>query len=374
MFVAIISACARGLALDVTLMGVARFIVIFLPAWWIWLGLTVYNDRLDTDDVSHRLSFFVIMVALGGMAVSAREFFGPGFALYALSYVAARVVIIVLWLRGGLHNPRIRPLTTRYAIGFSLAALLWLVALAVPWPARLWVVLAAIVIDFGTPATTMAIQNELPRLSRSHLPERFGLFILIVLGESVISVEQAVGSNYLHGSLSNISAGPASLAIAFVLWWLYFDHVAENPPLPGAVMTLLWSYPHLVLAIALGMLGAGITAYVGIAGASVRATMLLVSVAVGTGYAMIGVLEFMTEPSAERHHPARSLGVHGGSAIAAIATGFLGGLVSEMWIFTSLIVLGIAQIAYGFATRARHIHWDAERNAGPAETTESIEG
>jgi len=351
MFVAIISACARGLALDVTPAGVGRFIIVFLPAWWIWLGLTVYNDRLDTDDVSHRLSFFVIMVALGGMAVSAREFFGEGFAIYALSYVMARVMIIVLWLRGGHHNPRLRPLTTLYAIGFSLAASLWIVALGVPWPARLWIVVIAIVIDFATPAFTLGVQRSLPRLSRSHLPERFGLFILIVLGESVISVEQAVGNNYLRGSLAHITAGPAALALAFALWWLYFDHVAENPPLPGA------------LALALGMLGAGIQAYVGVVGASSQATLMLICFSVGAAYAMIGILEFMTEPSAERHHPVRSLFVHEGSALAACAVAFAGGAIDDLWIFGALVLLGVLQITYGFATRARHLRWDSDETA-----------
>ena len=368
MFVAIISACARGLALDVTPNGVGRFVIEFLPAWWIWLGLTVYNDRLDTDDVSHRVSFFAIMLALGGMAVSARQFFGGGFEVYALSYVFARVVIIVLWLRGGRHNPRLRPLTTRYGLGFSFAALLWLVAIALSGPTRLAVVLVAIVIDFGTPATTTRVQSDLPRLSRSHLPERFGLFILIVLGESVISVEQAVGNNYLRGSLAHISAGPAALTLAFVLWWLYFDHVAENPPLPGAILTLLWSYPHLLMALALGWLGAGIQAYVGVVNQSTPATMALVSISVGACYAMIGILEFMTEPSAEHHHPARSLGVHGGSAIVAFALAATAGHIDELWIFAVLVALGVAQIAYGFATRARHLEWDAEDTESESAT------
>jgi low temperature requirement protein LtrA len=241
--------------------------------------------------------------------------------------------------------------------------MLWLVALAVPWPARGWIVITAIVIDFATPAFTLAAQRALPRLSRSHLPERFGLFILIVLGESVISVEQAVGNNYLRGSLAHITAGPAALAIAFVLWWLYFDHVAENPPLPGALLTLLWSYPHLVMAVALGTLGAGIQSYVGVTGASSQATLMLVCLSVGSAYAMIGFLEFMTEPSAERHHPARSLGVHGGSAIIACALGFAATAVNDLWIFATLVGLGVLQIAYGFATRARHLRWDAEEPA-----------
>jgi low temperature requirement protein LtrA len=360
MFVAIISACARALALDLSLTGLGHFVIAFLPAWWIWLGLTVYDDRLDTDDVSHRLSFFLIMIALGGMAVSAREMTGSGFVVYALSYVTARVVIIALWLRGGVHNPRLRPLTRRYAAGFSLAAVLWLIAIELPSPARLYVAVAAIVLDFSTPTTTMTIQADLPRLSRSHLPERFGLFILIVLGESVISVEQAVGSNYLRGSLSHVSAGPAALALSFVLWWLYFDHVAENPPLPSPVLTLLWAYPHLLMAIALGTMAAGVQAYVGVAGASVRASMLIVGVSVGVSYAMLGVLEFITEPSAERTHPVRTLAVHEGSALVAAGAGLLGGIVDELWIFAALIVLGVLQIAYGFVTRVRYIRWEAE--------------
>ena len=362
MFVAIISALSRALATDISLDGVARYILVFLPAWWIWLGLTVYNDRLDTDDVSHRLSFFAIMIALGGMAVSVRTFFGAGFAVYALSYAAARVVIIALWLRGGLHNPRLRPLVARYAIGFSVAALMWLAAIAVPWPGRLVIVVLAILVDFGTPLTTMRLQNRLPRLSRSHLPERFGLFILIVLGESVISVEQAVGNDFLRGSLAHVAAGPATLTLAFVIWWLYFDHVAENPPLPSPLVTVLWTYPHLVLVLALGAMGASVQAYVTVLSAAPAPAIMLICFSVGIAYAMVGVLEFMTEPSAERAHPARSLGVHGGSAVAAVALGLTGGAVDAMWVFASLVALGAIQIAYGFASRARHIAWDSSRD------------
>ena len=359
MFVAIISALSRALSVEISPVGVARYVLVFLPAWWIWLGLTVYNDRLDTDDVSHRVAFFAIMLALGGMAVSARTFFGAGFAVFALSYAAARFVIIVLWLRGGLHNPRLRPLVTRYAVGFTIAAAMWLVAIFVPWPARLIVVVLAIMVDFGTPATTMRIQSDLPSLSRSHLPERFGLFILIVLGESVIAVEQAVGNDFLRGSLAHISAGPATLALAFVLWWLYFDHVAENPPLPSALATLVWTYPHLALVLALGAMGASVQAYVTVLSADPTPAIMLMCFSVAVAYAMIGVREFMTEPSAERAHPARSLGVHGGSALAAAALGFTSGMFGGLEVFALLIALGVLQIAYGFVSRAGHIAWDS---------------
>ena len=359
MFVAIISALSRGLATHISPLGVAGYVLVFLPAWWIWLGLTVYDDRLDTDDVSHRLSFFAIMLALGGMAVSVRTFFGAGFAVFALSYAAARLVIIILWIRGGVHNVRLRPLVTRYAIGFSIAALMWLVAIFLPWPSRLLVVVLAILVDFGTPATTMSLQGDLPRLSRSHLPERFGLFILIVLGESVISVEQSVGNDFLRGSVAHVTAGPATLTLAFVLWWLYFDHVAENPPLPGSLATLMWTYPHLLLVLALGAMGASVQAYVTVLASDPAAAIILMCFSVGIGYAMIGVLEFMTEPNAERAHPVRSLGVHGGCGLLAAALGLTGGSVNALWIFATLVGLGVLQIAYGFATRSEHVAWES---------------
>lgn len=359
MFVAIISALAQTFSGDITLTGAARFTLVFLPAWWIWAGLTVYNDRFEADDVSHRLAFFVIMVALGGLAVAARYFFTSGFAIYGASYVLARVTIIVLWIRGGFHNPRVRPLTTRYAIGFGLAAVLWLVAMAVAWPLRLWIVLLALLLDFGTPLATLAAQAELPRLSASHLPERFGLFVIIVLGESVIGVETAVGADFARGTFAHVALGPTVLALAFVIWWLYFDHVAENPPLAGPRSSLAWFYPHLALLIALGMLGAAARALVGPGmAAQDPAALMLMCASAGASFAMIGVLEFATEPGAERHHPIRSLGVHGGSGVVAIALGFVGERLGALSVLLLLVALGIAQIAYGFVTRARHLRWD----------------
>ena len=360
MFVAIISALAQTLSADITLAGAARFTLVFLPAWWIWAGLTVYNDRFEADDVSHRLAFFLIMLALGGLAVGARYFFTTGFVVYGVSYVLARITIIGLWVRAGYHNPRLRALSTRYAVGFGLAAGLWLVAVAVDWPARVWIVLLALSIDFGTPITAFGVQADLPRLSASHLPERFGLFVIIVLGEAVIGVETAVGADFTRGTLAHVALGPAVLALAFVLWWLYFDHVAENPPLAGSWSTLAWFYPHLAFLAALGMLGAAARALVGPGvAAQDPAALALICTSAGASFAMIGVLEFATEPGAERHHPIRSLGVHGGSGVAAIALGLVGGRLGGLNVLLLLVALGVAQIAYGFATRARHLQWDA---------------
>jgi low temperature requirement protein LtrA len=354
-FVAIIAACARLFAADVSALGFARMTIVFLPAWWVWIGLTVYNDRFETDDVSNRLSFFAIMLALGGLAVSGGEFFGEGFRLYALSYIAARLVIIGLWVRGGYHNPQTRRLTTRYALGFSVSVGLWLTALWVGWPVRLAIVLLAIAIDFATPLSTLSIQAGLPRLSRSHLPERFGLFVLIVLGESVVGVESVLAVQFMSRTPVHIVTGVATVSLAFCLWWLYFDHVAEYPPRPHPVPTIIWSYLHMALVLSLALLGGALQALIAAPGDNDAAAMVAACLAVAAAYVIVGLLEFVTEPSHEAEHGKRSLVMHGGAGVAAAALALTVTSVPATAVLAMLVVLGIAQIVYGIAIRG-HKH------------------
>ena len=122
-------------------------------------------------------------------------------------------------------RPHARVLTRRYVTGFALAALIWLVSALVPDPARfvLWAV--GLVVDFGTPllASTRRLQAEIPP-DTHHLPERFGLFTIIVLGEAFIKVI-AQCRRASTWTFSNAIYGMLALVIAASLWWMYFDNV-----------------------------------------------------------------------------------------------------------------------------------------------------
>lgn len=361
-FVAIIATISTTLARDLTIAGVARATITFLPAWWIWIGLTVYNDRFETDDVSNRLSFFVILLALGGLAISARDFFGEGFRFYAASYILARFVLIVLWIRSGLHNPVARQLTTRYATGISISVMLWLAAMAASGAVRMGLVIAAILVDFGTPFTTTVIQQRLPRLSPTHLPERFGLFVIIVLGEMVVGTESVLGIEFAQRTFVHVSAGVAAVALAFVLWWLYFDHVAQNPPLAQIWSTLGWSEGHMVLVLAITSLGAATRALVSESGEAGSASGLA-ALSVGAAFAMIAYLEFLTEPSHEDQHRRTSVSVHMGSSLLALVLAGFAPRMSPTLVLAILAGLGVAQVVYGLAVN-EHQH-DEECPAGP---------
>lgn len=181
----------------------------------------------------------------------------PGFAI---SYALGRAVLVIEYLRAGKHIPSARPLTTRYTIGFAIAAFLWLISASVPIPWRFGLWTLGIIIDFATPLTGRKFQiGLLPHAS--HLPERFGLFTIIVLGEAIIAVVNGV-SEQKWDTLTVIS-GVFGLIIAFSWWWVYFDNLGGTPiqitRTHGKVGVVnLWLYTHLPLVIGITAAGVGV--------------------------------------------------------------------------------------------------------------------
>jgi low temperature requirement protein LtrA len=151
-----------------------------------------------------------------------------------------------------------------------------------------------VVLEFATPTTTVKQQGALPPLSRSKWPERFGLFTMIVLGETVAEVIHALSGD------PKIVEGILGLAIGFGLWWVYFDFIARRPSRQQISTALGWVYLHLLTLLAITVVGAAIAET--IAGGEANERFLLLSVG-GAGVAM-GVLEMtLDREDGEPTHP-----------------------------------------------------------------------
>jgi low temperature requirement protein LtrA len=156
--------------------------------------------------------------------------------------------------------PETRDLTTRYAAGFGIAAMIWIASALVDLPARYWFWAVALIVDFGTPWLARTHTLEFPP-DPTHFPERFGLFTIILLGEFVVSVMRGIESQE-YWSFQAASAAFASMAFAFVIWWWYFD-VARNADerrihsQRQAVLFQIWNYAHLPLFLGIGVGGVG---------------------------------------------------------------------------------------------------------------------
>lgn len=259
-FVAAIAQLANNLNRDVSLAGFLHFVILFVPVWWSWIGATFYATRFDTDDLGYRLLTILEIFAVAALAVNAPNGLGKTSAGFALSYATVRVVLVIKYLRAIQYVPVARPLSTRFALAFALAAAIWMVSTFITIPLRFGLWALGLMVDFGIPMSAGRLHAQLPP-HISHLSERFGLFTLIVLGESVAAVVNGVAGQ--QWSVLSAVMAMLGLSIAFSMWWVYFD----NPN--GSVIRALraagqvgiyqtWLYMHLPLAIGLTATGVGV--------------------------------------------------------------------------------------------------------------------
>ena len=221
-FVVAVAELAHELSGDVSLAGFGRFVALFVPVWWAWIGATYYANRFDTDDALHRLLTFVQMVAAAALAVNVHHGLGETSAGFAVSYAVFRFVLVLQYARAGRQVAEARALTRRFGTGFAVAATLWLLSAFVPAPWRFVLWAAGLAVDFATPISAGRLHTTLAP-HEEHLPERFGLFTIIVLGESAVGVVNGVTE--VAWTLGSFFTAVFGFAVAFALWWLYFDNV-----------------------------------------------------------------------------------------------------------------------------------------------------
>lgn len=257
-FVAVIAQLSHRLAIDVSWQGIAGYVFLFIPVWWAWNAATFYNERFEVNDVRHRVFTFLKMIPVAGMAYAVHDAFGTTAAIFAWSYILFRLILIYLWLSAGkASDPMTYAVTKRFSLGLFLAAVCWLFGLLAPMPARIAFWGLGIIVDLGTPLTTLHLQAQMPKISTSHLPERFGLFALMAMAESVIGVVTGA-SKVSHLNLMTGVVASLGLFLSFMVWWVYSDHITMRPYRQNVWSILAWCYLHLPLVIGITAIGAGI--------------------------------------------------------------------------------------------------------------------
>ncbi len=258
-FVAAVAMMGTRLVHDASWASIASYLAYFALVWWLWASHTFYADRYDTDDLFYRLLAGAQMVGVMLIAVSLSLGEAGSTMVFAIGYTAARLILLALYVRAYRHVAETRELVRGYLIGFGFASVLWLTSIAVPEPYRFWIWFAAFAVDLATPFVLRRIQAAAP-LDVSHLPERFGLFTILVLGEAIVAA--TVGLSHVSWQPSTTLVGILGLGTATCLWWINFDH------LDGSVVRrrkdrrnwrpTVWIYSHLPLAIALAMFGVSV--------------------------------------------------------------------------------------------------------------------
>ncbi|WP_225822384.1 low temperature requirement protein A [Streptomyces naphthomycinicus] len=239
--------------------GILNYAMAFFAIWWAWMNFSWFASAYDNDDALYRV---VTLVQIAGVLVLAagisRAFTHHDFLLVWLGYVIMRLAMVGQWLRaarsaGGAE----RSMAQRYACGVLLCQVGWLGLVLLPEPARPWVFLVMAVAELCVPV--LAERNHETAWHPHHIAERYGLFTIIVLGETVaaatVAVKSAVDEHDVLAELLPIAAG--GLLIVFSAWWIYFV-VPIHGHLRSSKRAFIWGYGHYLVFSSAAAIGAGL--------------------------------------------------------------------------------------------------------------------
>ena len=254
-FVVAIAQLAHELELDHSLRGFGVFAALYLPVFLAWQGFSFYADRFDTDDVVFRVVMFTAMLAIAALAIEIPDVAQGDSTGFVIAYLVLRSLMVGLYLRSYRHVPEARPLIARYAWEYSLAITIWAVSLAFEPPVRyaLWGI--AIAWELMIPTLARRLFASIP-VHASHVPERFALFTIIVLGETIVVV--ALGTSGSEWALSAAVVAALGFVAAAAIWWVYFGGGGEVTMRRSPAAILVFTHVHIPLLAALTAFSAGI--------------------------------------------------------------------------------------------------------------------
>jgi low temperature requirement protein LtrA len=313
--------------------------------WWAWAGGTFYADRFDADDVSHRLVTGLQMLAVAAMAVNIHNAYTTTGAGFVLCYVAVRCLVIFNYWRAGAHHPQTRPLTWRYALGFAVAVLVWLASLLFAPPLRYAVWALALAVDLLTPLSAWQAQLRFP-LNRTHLPERIGLFVIIILGEGVVSI--VAGYITAHSGLLAALNGVMGFLVLFCFWWVYFSGLEQGTDLAESfIHRFVWLNAHVLLLMSLAAIAAGVKhAILAGSGLLPPAERWLLCGSVGLSYLMLSAIQLIALGLDCSRHRQRKMLLRAGHGALALLVGAAAGSLPALAIGGILALLGLGSIAW----------------------------
>ena len=239
----------------------------FFAIWWAWLNFTWFGSAYDNDDLGYRLLTIVQIVGVLILAAGVEPLTERHFGVAVVGYVVMRVALVGQWLRAARDDPRHRITCRRYAVGIVVVQLGWVAfsfASHVPalvLPLFVLLVLAELAVPvFAERAGETAWHPH-------HIAERYGLFFLIVLGETILSATLAVQTALVEHAEHRLAVLVLTLGgvlTVFSLWWLYFSRepgpVLARAQQGGSRLQYLFGFGHYFIFAAAAALGAGLAA------------------------------------------------------------------------------------------------------------------
>ncbi|MFE0463246.1 low temperature requirement protein A [Kitasatospora sp. NPDC058965] len=256
--VVLVAQAAHHLAGQLSWRGTGEYAAVFGLVWIAWLNGSAHHELHGHEDARARVTFLLqvlVLVPLGAFIPQAGGARGASFAVAAGVLFAVLALLWVLASRG--DEPGMRRASRPYIVGTAFCAAVLGASALLPAGARVWTWgvldllyltgLAALVLR-QTPGarTTLTVTDA--------FIERFGLLIIIVLGETVTGVVTGLAAE--PPDALTLAVALVAVVTGFGAWWTYFDFVGHRAPRPAPPATVQWMLAHLPLTAAVAAMGA----------------------------------------------------------------------------------------------------------------------
>jgi low temperature requirement protein LtrA len=343
---------------DVSWRGAGRAALCLLVVWWAWNYTTWVTNELDPESTVVRLLIVVLMLLSLLMAVAIPEAFGSRGLLFAASYVAIQVGrhVFLTFVAAGAGTLE-RERAGRILTWFVAAGVLWLAGGLAEGTTRTMLWIAALAVDYTAPRVLYRLPgrrrftHETWQVETSHFAERFQLFVIIALGETIV-LTGAVTSDLELGPGRLVAFGLAFASTA-AMFWLYFDYVAriaqrrlETSPERTRLARDGYTYLHVVLVAGVIVSAVGDELVIAHPGDVLPAAEVAV-VAAGPALYLLGHVLFRLVMAGTVSWKRL------GGAVGCVVAGFVGLAVPALLLGTLLVGVLVAVIAAERVAAAR---------------------
>jgi low temperature requirement protein LtrA len=347
--------------------ALGRFAMLFTPIWWLWVQLSFYADRHESEDAAHRTAFLTAILLCVGLAASAPRALSGDTAAFVVAFTLIRGLQLALYARARRHLPTTRALYTTYLTFFGAGGALWLSSLAADGAVRYAIWGVALLTDAVGALAVLAPSRRVP-VNPWHLADRFQIFVLIVLGESVARLISAAAVRPWSLPLAVVLA--AALLTLAAVWWAWLSS-ADRDAL--ATPQAIAGFTAVNLPIVAGIAAASAGLHIAILAAHGGGTIGIGPRAALYGGVSVYLLASAILPSRKLTRRARTARL--ATSLAAMGLVFMGAIVVPVYLvpaLTAVLILGLSAESLRFkrqsATSAREPAQAPGRQSCPALT------
>jgi low temperature requirement protein LtrA len=263
-FVFAVTQVTTLLSHDLSWGGLGRSLLVLALVWWAWSAFVWAANAQDTGSPVLRLALLLAMVLVFVAGLALPHAFDAEAPVFAAAYTGVRLLHLALYADASRRGNASWAAIAGFGVTVLVGMALLVAGSVIGGGAQVGLWTAAAAIDYAGPAwLTRERLRGLQRVAVAHFAERYSLFVIICLGESIVAI--GVGASAERFDAQLVAAVGLGLLITVGLWWTYFDRFAavaeqrlrthDDPVLAAADA---YSYLHLVIVAGIIVFAVGV--------------------------------------------------------------------------------------------------------------------